>query len=337
MTFQVRTEVRPAQDRDGTLYILEDTTLGCGAEVWPALGGNCFRWYVEPAAALTGPSGRRVELLYADPQLFAGGKPTRSGIPVLFPFPNRVRAGRFTWDGRTYELPKNDPTAANAIHGFACRTAWRATAHGADATAAWVTMEFHLAQDAPEARPLWPADCRIRLTVRLQADRLRLEAVVDNPDTVPLPWGLGYHPYFQLPHGAAGALVRCPARSFWELDASLPTGAVKPVDAARDLRAPRRYGDLQLDDVLTGLEAGHARADGMRELGQVQGLTLWASPAFREVVAFTPPHRQAVCLEPYTCTTDAVNLQQRGVDAGWLTLAPGATWAGVVEMVLAAV
>ena len=48
----------------------------------------------------------------------------------------------------------------------------------------------------------------------------------------------------------------------------------------------------------------------------------------------TPPHRQAVCLEPYTCPTDAINLQQRGVDAGLLVLQPGEKWSGVVEMVI---
>ena len=47
---------------------------------------------------------------------------------------------------------------------------------------------------------------------------------------------------------------------------------------------------------------------------------------------FTPPHRQAFCVEPYTCVTDAVNLQQRGIDAGWRVLAPGEKWAGVVEL-----
>ena len=52
-----------------------------------------------------------------------------------------------------------------------------------------------------------------------------------------------------------------------------------------------------------------------------------------EVVAFTPPHRQAVCLEPYTWTTDAINLQQQGVNAGLRVLAPGEQWTGVVEMV----
>ena len=50
---------------------------------------------------------------------------------------------------------------------------------------------------------------------------------------------------------------------------------------------------------------------------------------FREVVVYTPPNRDAVCLEPYTCVTDAINLQSRGIDAGWRVLEPGAefrTW-----------
>ena len=65
-----------------------------------------------------------------------------------------------------------------------------------------------------------------------------------------------------------------------------------------------------------------------------EGVTLrvLASPAFREVVVFTPPHRQAFCIEPYTCITDAINLQQRGVDAGLQVLAPGQEWTGTVRL-----
>jgi aldose 1-epimerase len=336
MAFQVRTETRPAQDRDGTVYVLEDPQRGCGAEIWPAVGANCFRWYVTPDVGLTPTAGHRVELLYADPQLFQGGKPTRSGIPVLFPFPNRIRDGRYTWDGRAYELPKNDPAGANAIHGFACRGPWRVRSQGADADAAWLTVEWQLSRDCPEARPLWPADCRLGLTFRLTPNQLRLAATVENPDTVPLPWGLGFHPYFQLPGGAAGALVQAPAQSFWQLEQSLPTGVKLPVDTARDLRSPRRFGDLQLDDVLTDLDPARPEREGLRLMGRVQQLTLWATPNIREVVAFTPPHRHAVCLEPYTCTTDAINLQQRGVDAGWQTLGPREWAYVVVELTLAA-
>jgi aldose 1-epimerase len=50
------------------------------------------------------------------------------------------------------------------------------------------------------------------------------------------------------------------------------------------------------------------------------------------MVVYTPPHRQAFCIEPYTCTTDAINLEQRGVKAGWRVLPPGGRWSAVVEL-----
>src|SRR5262249_25561266 len=146
------------------------------------------------------PAGGRVlDLLYADPQLFSNGRPTRSGIPVLFPFPNRIRGGHFLWNGKEYQLPRNDAVEKNAIHGFACRKPWRRVGHGADRDSAYVTGEFHGSRDAPESRDHWPADYLLRLTVRLKAGVLRLEAVVENPDHGPLPFGLGFHQYFRVP------------------------------------------------------------------------------------------------------------------------------------------
>jgi aldose 1-epimerase len=331
MAFAVQTRTHPeVSGRDPTLFLLDDGA-GNRAEVWPALGFNCYRWQVVRA-------GQTLDLLYEDPDLFHGGRPTRSGIPVLFPFPNRIRAGRFTWDGKEYQLPPNDPAQKNAIHGFACRHPWPVLDGGADATSAWVTGCFRCSRDAPESRPLWPADHEIRLTVHLGDGWLRLEAEVINPDRVPLPFGLGYHPYFRMPFTATGTaddcLVSVPARSVWKLEESLPTGERVPVDASCDLNRPRRYGELQVDTVLTDLPAA---GGGLTEHAALEGApgttlrVLWGAE-FREAVIFTPPHRHAFCVEPYTCTTDAVNLQQRGVDAGWLVLPPGGTWRSMVEM-----
>jgi aldose 1-epimerase len=340
MSFTVETRTNPGgEDLFPTVFVLSDDA-GNRAEVWPKLGFNCYRWQVVR-------SGQTLELLYADPALFNNGRPTRSGIPVLFPFPNRIRDGRFTWEGQTYQLPLNDPAQKNAIHGFACRHPWRVVDRGADATSAWITGAFHCSQDAPESRPLWPADHEIRLTYRLGDGWLRLEAEVVNPDRVPLPFGLGYHPYFRMPFTSQGqaddCLVTVPARSFWRLEESLPTGERLPVDAGGtgispvcDLNQPRRYGELHLDTVLTDIPSAPA-ASGLAERAALQGapdatLRLFWGAEFRDIVVFTPPHRQAFCVEPYTCTTDAINLQQRGVEAGWRVLPPGGTWRAVVEM-----
>jgi aldose 1-epimerase len=331
MAFEVRTETRDnTSGLDGTVYVLEDP------QGWPALGFNCFRWRVMHG-------GKPWELLYADDNLFAGGRPTRSGIPILFPFPNRIRDGKYSWAGKDYQLPPNDPAGTNAIHGFACRKPWRVVKEGSDNRWAWVTAVFHGSQDAPETRDLWPADYRLQVTYQLGAHQLNVEALVINTDSKPLPFGLGYHPYFRLPSDDSGeepnSTVQAPAASYWELVENLPTGTKLPVDPPRDLNKPRAYRELELDDVLTDLQ-GPKAGRGLRQCGVVAiksaggELQLWAEESFRDLVAFTPPHRQAVCLEPYTCTTDAINLQQRGVEAGLRVLPPGDAWRGVVELVV---
>src|SRR5687768_472426 len=157
----------------GSIHILEGDA-GDRAEVWTALGFNCFSWKTEQG-------GQALDLLYADPQLFGDGRPTRSGIPILFPFPNRIRAGRFTWDGRRFHLPQNDGTRKNAIHGFACRRPWCLTEQGADSHEAFVTGEFQLSRDDPDSASLWPADFVLHVTYRLLPGRLRVEAEVVNP------------------------------------------------------------------------------------------------------------------------------------------------------------
>jgi aldose 1-epimerase len=334
MAYSVQTHAAPGVTAmDPTIFVLDDGAGG-RAEIWPALGFNCFRWQ-------SMADGRSLDLLYCDPGLFADGRPTRSGIPILFPFPNRIRAGRFTWNGKEYQLPLNDGPKTNAIHGFACRRPWRVVDQGAGADSAHLTAEFHGDRDAPDCRSLWPTDYRIRVTYRLLPRALRIEAEVSNPDASPMPFGLGYHPYFRIPFANGATTPECkvqvPAKSYWVLDESLPTGECRPVADGRDLNKPRAFDELRLDDVLTDVPQGPDVTDGLHECGAIEGasgitLRLLCSKGFREMVVFTPVHREAFCIEPYTCTTDAANLQARGVDAGWLTLPAGGRWSGVVEM-----
>ena len=37
---------------------------------------------------------------------------------VLFPFPNRLSDGAYSWDGNSYQFPINEPISGTALHGF---------------------------------------------------------------------------------------------------------------------------------------------------------------------------------------------------------------------------
>ena len=335
MAFAVTTRHETAGDRPGDVLELANSPCTARAEVWPAWGFNCLRWQVRR------PGGDWGDLLYHAPDWPTNPVPTRSGHPILFPFPGRLRDGRFTANGKTYQLPLTDSSKKHAIHGFTPRNRWHVADMGGGPDAAVAVGRFNVWEDFPEAVDHWPSHPELHITYRLTADRLRVEARVDNRGNEPLPFGLGYHPYFRLPGvsdpDVSRYVLKANVSKVWEVDGdNLPTGVAAEVPATLDFRRPKPVGATQLDNVLTGVTST-PEADGLRELAVLSHpdspgrLRILADPAFRELVLFTPAHRQAVAIEPYTCSADAANLAARGVDSGWRTVPPGGLWTAAVE------
>jgi len=316
-----RVETRSVADRDFSIVVLEHGPMT--AEIWPDLGGNCVRWHHADAG----------ELLYAPPMEELIGRLTRGGIPVLFPFPNRIRDGHFHWAGRDYYLPKNDSTQANAIHGFVCRAAWQFVKHSSDAAEAMALLRIR-GQDCVDDLPTyWPANWTMDVHWMLRQWGLDINVCVTNPDDQPLPMGFGLHPYFRTTSGFDYLTI--PAAARWELEAGLPTGKILPVADSFDLRSAKRVAALTLDDVYTQVES--TGGAGLQMLGTLERSDDWkievmGSEHFREVVVFTPPHRQAVCIEPYTCPTDAINLAKTQIDVGWHEVSAKTRWVARVSM-----
>ncbi len=74
--------------------------------------------------------------------------------------------------------------------------------------------------------------------------------------------------------------------------------------------------DKQYDDVYTGLNR-HGRSEAVyADPGTGVEIAVISDEAFKELVIYAPLDRDVVCLEPYTCVTDAFNLETQGIDAG---------------------
>ena len=237
-----------ADHKGRTVYTLRDDTSGASASVLPSFGFNLFDLRLPVAGEV-----RRV-IVAADDFADNPVSPGRNGTPVLFPFPNRIRDGKYSFGGKAYQIPVRGQV--HAIHGFAIAAKWDVVEHGASAHEAFIVGRFHLAEHAPEMRPQWPTDAVLTIRYALAGRRLGMTIKVENPTDQDLPYGFGIHPYFRIPFASndpAQGRVILPASESWPLEGYLPTGERKPVEARLDFRKGQPMTGLKLDDVLTGL------------------------------------------------------------------------------------
>lgn len=278
------------------------------AVIAPGWGNNCLAFRT------------RESILEPAPYEESSQRPSSYGSPILFPFPNRIRGGEFCFLGQRYVV-------SPSRHGFVREKPWAVVAVGAsDQEGAWIKSAFEATQ-YPEILKQFPFPFHLEVTYRLKDCRLEMGTIIQNIGWRDMPCGLGIHPYFRRPKQGT---IQVPALKRWELSDGLPTGKLLEVEGPYDLHRPRELTNLVLDDIFTDLIAdsdGIVRCVLNDQIKCIRNVVEFDVKQFPNVVVYTPPPpRQAICIEPYTCITDAFNLHHRmGVDSNLIVLRPGET------------
>jgi aldose 1-epimerase len=104
----------------------------------------------------------------------------------------------------------------------------------------------------------------------------------------------------------------------------IPTGKLLPAAADKQLAAGLRLGELQFDTTFTDIRADSDDLIRTKLTDPRTGRTLTQTfdTSFTQCVVYTPPHREAICLEPYTCVPDAIRLEAEAHETGLQILAP---------------
>ncbi len=317
------------ETQDGGVFIVEllDEERGQRARILPSAGANCYAYESRHR-------GQVFQLLEKTEPKTAADNPTGRGIPILFPFPNRVRSGAWTFRGKTYQF-ENVQAAGHHLHGLVYNRQWTVQSLEAGEEFAACSMSFD-AESAEGVLEQYPFPFHLTTAYTLAGGALQLTFSALNAGGEDMPMGVGFHPYFSAPIGEetdpSDCIATVPADAYWELDELLPTGRILPVSDSFDLRQGQPFEGMSFDDLFTQVsheESGVSRCS-IEDRAIRRRTVLESGKEFRELVLYTPPNRRSLCIEPYTCPTDAANIEARGVEAGLIVLPPGGVFTGSI-------
>jgi aldose 1-epimerase len=288
------------------------------------------------------PSGSQHELRHGDQRVvvtevgaglrsyMAGSRPVIDGYAeterctgarghTMIPWPNRVKAGKYSWQGVNEQLDLTEPAFGGAIHGLTRWASWELLEREADQASFG-----HVLYACPGWS--WVLDCRI--DYQLGHNGLSVTTTATNIGDGACPYGTGAHPYLSVGTGTIDAAqAHVPGSIYLPVDdVGIPTGREAVAGTHYDLRTEQLLGGRKIDVTYTELERGadgRARVTISSQAGR--SVTLWADAAYPYLEIFTGDtlpqpgrRRTGLGVEPMTCAPNAFNSGE-----GLITLEPG--------------
>jgi aldose 1-epimerase len=255
-----------------------------------------------PAAGMLGTSlrFRGVEFLRRVDDLDAARiKGSTAGIPLLYPWANRLGCLQYRAAGRQVSLDSSSLSLhfddhKLPMHGVPwSRLEWLVVSSQSD------TLTARLDWLSQELLAIFPFPHHVEMAVLLRPVDLEIQTTVFADSGSPVPISFGFHPYFGLPGiPRAEWKLNVPAMRKLVLDAQgIPTGQETP-------QAPvtARLGNNGYDDgfALSGEQATFSIA------GNGYSVVMEFKNAFPFAQIFAPKDKEFIAIEPMTAATNAL-------------------------------
>lgn len=232
----------------------------------------------------------------------------------LFPFPNRIKNGLYSFKNTNYELSINEKNRNHAIHGFIYNKPFQKTQSIANKNQAIVTLTY--AQN--EAIKGFPFKFEIVINYIFQLDHLELKMTIKNNGKHSFPFGLGWHPYFLTPEISKNELLFDADLFFLKDETLIPTKAIK-----NPFKNPLKLAKENLDDCFK-----LQKNETIFNTNFYQIILKTNSKLEQNYLQiFTPEDRQKVAIEPMTCAPNNFNNQ-----LGLMELPEGSSYNWIISL-----
>jgi len=222
------------------------------------------------------------------------------GIPLLYPWANRLSANRYEVDDTVVSLTiGSDGVRADEhgspIHGvLAAYPGWRVTAQSDNSMSA----ELDYGAD-PHLLAAFPFPHILSQQITLGDRTLTIETTVTPTTTAAVPLCFGYHPYFAIPEVPREEWsLTTPAMRRLPVDSrGIPTGESESWPGASG-----PLGETTYDDGFDGVSEGAV----FTVSGGERRIDVTFEKGYPAAQLFAPPGEALVAIEPMTAPTDAL-------------------------------
>lgn len=240
-------------------------------------------------------------------------KGSTAGIPLLYPWANRLAAPHYTAAGKDVVLDAKSPVLHFDDHGLPMHGVPWGQLHWEIRDAKRDSFLARLNWDSPDLLAVFPFPHHVEMTGNLAADSLTLAITIAADVGSPVPISFGFHPYFGIPHLPREQWrLQLPAMRSLSLDArGIPTGNDQPFAAFDAALADTNFdnGFALLDDAWFSLS------------GAGYKITVTFLQGYRYSQIFAPRGKEFIAIEPMTAPTSALT---SGI--GLRVLQPGTTF-----------
>ena len=211
---------------------------------------------------------------------------------ILFPFANRIKEGKYAYEGQNYNLDCNEKEANNALHGLV----YDKTFTVEEKKQFDDEVEIKLFYEELNPPIGYPFKFRIELLYKLTKDTLILKTNIINIDQKKFPFTLGWHPYFNSIDLDMSEIEFSSTKKIKSNKNNISVG-VEPFESEMPLSLSKKLFD----------DAFILEQPEVKFFTPEYDLVLTSSEKENFLQLYTPINTNAIAIEPMTGISDSFN------------------------------
>jgi len=211
----------------------------------------------------------------------------------LFPFNDRIPEGKYTFNGKDFQLPINCNEDNSAIHGFMYNKKVSILKH----TETEAVFYWRTGKDKIQG---YPFDISLKTKIKLHNGGVKISFTVKNEDIIPAPYALGWHSYFKTD---PSSILTADYPFYYDIDDNyLPAGKRIPTKGSKfDFSNGAGFSEKSLDHTFG------VSLDNKSVLKNENDSIQIKQTNFAYTQLFIPPDKKSIAIEPISSKPNSFN------------------------------